>query len=75
LGCHKSSKLLDQYRSAGSAQLTSVDVLARSDGPLGTLLSWPTELKTRLQPEKGWRAVRQALKWPLKQEYMKETPW
>jgi hypothetical protein len=66
-------KLLEKDRSTGSVQLTSVDALTRSDGPLETCRRRLTELKTKLEPEKGWRAVRKALTWPLKQDYMKET--
>jgi ankyrin repeat domain-containing protein 50 len=64
-------KLLEKDRSTGSAQLASVNTLTRSDGPLEICQRRLAELKTKLQPQNGWRAVRKALTWPLKQDYVR----
>jgi hypothetical protein len=66
-------KLIEKDRSTGSTQLTSVNTLIGSDGPLETCRKSLTELKSKLQPENGWRAVRKALTWPLKQDYIRQT--
>jgi hypothetical protein len=50
-----------------------VDILTGSDGLLETCRKKLTELQTELQPENGWRAVRKALTWPLKQDDLKNT--
>jgi hypothetical protein len=66
-------KLIEKDRSTGSTQLTSVNTLIGSDGPLETCRKSLTELKSKLRPENGWRAVRKALTWPLKQDYIRQT--
>jgi hypothetical protein len=50
-----------------------VDTLTGSDGPLEICRKRLTELKAKLQPENGWRAVRKALAWPLKQDDLRNT--
>ena len=66
-------QLIEKERTSGLITLLSLETLARSDGPLENCRKILAELNLKLQPEKGWRAVRKALTWPLAQEYMNES--
>jgi hypothetical protein len=43
------------------------------NGPLETCQKTLESLNAKLQPENGWRAVKQSLMWPLKKDYIKST--
>lgn len=53
------------------SQLPTLSQLMGPDGELQRLEANLTTLKGKIEPEKGWRAVRQALVWPLKEKEVK----
>ena len=66
-------QLIEQERSAKTAQLSSVEALLKPDGPLDSCQKTLQHLYTKLQPEHGWRGVKQSLVWPLKKDYVRST--
>lgn len=65
-------QIIEQDRKTNGVRLASLEGLAKSDGPLELCQKILESLNAKLQPEKGWRAVRQSLMWPLKQDYIKK---
>ncbi|TAQ86423.1 hypothetical protein B7494_g5250 [Chlorociboria aeruginascens] len=66
-------KLVEKSELDDSQKLSVFELLIKPDGPLETCHLELQRLKTRLEPESGWRAVRKALVWPLKEGEMKKT--
>jgi len=67
-------KLVESSASSeSSARLSTFELLVKADGPLLTCQSELERLKKQLEPEKGWRAVRRTLVWPLKEAEMKRA--
>lgn len=59
--------------TTSTTRLTSLKGLVSSGGSLESCQKTLERLKAKLQPENGWRAVKQSLTWPLKQDYIKQT--
>ena len=66
-------QMIEKERSAKTAQLSSVEGLVKPDGPLESCQKTLHHLNAKLQPEHGWRGVKQSLVWPLKKDYIKKT--
>jgi hypothetical protein len=66
-------QLIEREGYAKVSRLPSLEDLVRPDGALESCRKTLERLNAKLQPEQGWRAVKQALIWPLKQEYIKST--
>lgn len=64
---------IERERNTKVTRLASLEGLAKSDGPLDSCQKTLERLNAKLQPEHGWRAVKQSLMWPLKQDYVKKT--
>ena len=64
---------IEEERSTKVTRLTSLEGLVKPDGPLETCQKTLERLDAKLQPENGWRAVKQSLRWPLNQDYIKKT--
>jgi ankyrin repeat domain-containing protein 50 len=57
----------------GLHRLLALEPLIKPDGLLDRCLDEMTTLKTRLQPESGWKSKRKALMWPLKESDFKKS--
>ena len=66
-------RLVEKSESSNPASLSTFELLAKPDGPLLTCQSELERLKAELEPETGWRAVRQSLVWPLKEGEMRKA--
>ena len=66
-------RLVENSESSDPSRLSTFELLAKSDGPLLTCKTELERLKEKLEPEKGWRAVRQTLVWPLKEGEMRKA--
>ena len=56
----------------GSSRLSTLESLARPDGPLSECEAELTALVKKLEPASGWKAVRKGLVWPLKEGDVKK---
>ncbi|RFU25926.1 hypothetical protein B7463_g10412, partial [Scytalidium lignicola] len=66
-------RVVENAQSGDPTKLLTFELLAKPDGPLITCKIELEQLKAKLEPEKGWRAVRQSLVWPLKEGDMRKT--
>jgi hypothetical protein len=66
-------QMIENERSTKVARLASLEGLVSPNGPLQLCQETLSTLNAKLQPENGWRAVKQSLMWPLKQDYIKNT--
>jgi hypothetical protein len=66
-------RLVENSESSDSSRLSTFELLAKPGGPLLSCKTELERLKAKLEPEKGWRAVRQSLVWPLKEEEMRKA--
>ncbi|TVY84720.1 putative ankyrin repeat protein [Lachnellula suecica] len=67
-------KLVERFEfSTSPARLATFELLVKPDGPLLTCQRELERLKKQLDPGVGWRAVRKALVWPLKEGEMKKA--
>jgi hypothetical protein len=66
-------QVIEKERSTTVTRLASLEGLAKPDGSLESCQKILERLNAKLQPENGWRAVKQSLIWPLKQKYVKST--
>ena len=66
-------QIIERERSTKATRLTSLENLVKPDGPLESCQKTLERLNAKLQPENGWRVVKQSLIWPLKQDYIKRT--
>ena len=66
-------QMIEQERSTKITRLMSLEGLVKPDGPLEACQKTLERLNAKLQPETGWRAVKQSLKWPLNQDDIKKT--
>ena len=63
-------QLIERERSNKTSRLTSLEGLVGPDGPLESCQKTLQTLNRLLQPENGWRAVKQSMVWPLKKDYI-----
>lgn len=66
-------RLVEKSEAGDASDLSTFELLARPGGPLLSCQTELERLKTKLEPEKGWRKVRQSLVWPLKEGEMKKA--
>lgn len=66
-------QMIEKERSTKAARLACLNDLVKPDGPLASCQKTLGRLNTKLQPESGWRAVKQSLIWPLKQDYVRKN--
>jgi hypothetical protein len=66
-------RLVENSESSDPSRLSTFELLAKPDGPLLSCKTELERLKAKLEPEKGWRAVRQSLVWPLKEGEMRKA--
>jgi hypothetical protein len=55
------------------SSLATFELLAKEGGPLMTCKTELERLKSKLEPEKGWRKMRSMLVWPLKEGEVRRT--
>ena len=66
-------EMIENERFTEGTHFASLEDLVKPDGPLGSCQKTLERLNAKLQPENGWRAAKQSLTWPLKQDYVKKT--
>jgi len=66
-------EMIENERSTKGTRFASLERLVKPDGPLESCQKTLERLNAKLQPENGWRATKQSLTWPLKQDYIKKT--
>lgn len=66
-------QMIEQEKSARATRLSSVEGLFKPDGPLESCQETLQRLDAKLQPEDGWRGVKQSLTWPLKKDYIRKA--
>ena len=66
-------RLVEKSEASGTSDLSTFERLAQPGGPLLSCLVELEKLKSKLQPETGWRKRRQSLTWPLKEGEMREA--
>lgn len=67
-------QLIEKEKSTNDlTRLAALKGLTEPDGPLELCQKMLEHLNAKLQPDSGWRAVKQSLMWPLKQEYTQKT--
>jgi hypothetical protein len=66
-------RLAEKSESNDASDLSTFELLARPGGPLLSCQTELERLKSKLEPEKGWRKVRQSLVWPLQEGEMRRT--
>ncbi|KAI9704034.1 MAG: hypothetical protein M1820_005655 [Bogoriella megaspora] len=66
-------QMIEKDKNTKGTRLESLEVLIKPDGPLETCQQTLEKLSAKLQPEKGWRLVKQSLTWPLKADYVKKA--
>ena len=66
-------RLVENSESSDPSRLSTFELLLKPDGPLSTCKTELERLKEKLEPETGWRAVRQSLVWPLKEGDMRKA--
>lgn len=57
-----------ENEGTGSSRLAAVASLSREDGPFEGCMEGLVALQVQLQPKTGWKAIGNALVWPLKEE-------
>ena len=65
--------IIEQEKSTKQTRLASLKDLVQPGGPLESCQKTLEHLNAKLQPENGWRAIKQSLIWPLKKDYIKKT--
>lgn len=60
-------KLAETASINASAHLPALELLNKPDGPLIKCRAKLLALKAKLEPQEGWRAVKKALTWPLRE--------
>jgi hypothetical protein len=60
-------RLVENSQSSEEGQFPTVEKLAQKGGTLDNLRGELERLKEKLQPQEGWRKLRAALVWPLKE--------
>ena len=63
----------EEDESRNDGKLATFQLLLKEEGPLATCKQELVRLKGKLEPEKGWRKVRQNLTWPLKEGEMRRA--
>jgi hypothetical protein len=66
-------QMIESEQSNKEARLASLEGLVKPDGPLQLCRETLESLNAKLQPDNGWRAVKQSLMWPLKKDYINNT--
>jgi len=66
-------QMVETERNTKVTRLASLEGLLKPDGPIESCQKTLERLNAKLQPEKGWRAVKQSLIWPLKKDDIKKT--
>jgi hypothetical protein len=66
-------KLVEKSEPIDSSRLSTFEHLAKPGGLLLTCQAELEKLKKNLEPETGWRAVRQSFAWPLKEGEVQKT--
>lgn len=59
--------------SKDGSRPTAFEALTKEGGPLMTCKTELERLKSKLEPEKGWRKMRSRLVWPLKEGEVRRT--
>lgn len=62
--------LLEDENSESALQKSALGRLAEADGPLGRCEACLNDLAKKLEPKDGWRAVKAAILWPLREPEM-----
>jgi hypothetical protein len=65
--------LLRLIETTQSGELSTVELLAKDGGTLQSCQAELERLKGKLEPEKGWRKLRNSLVWPLKEGEMRRA--
>ena len=66
-------RLVEKPESSDPGRLETFELLAKQDGPLSTCQVELERLKKKLEPERGWRAIKKSLMWPLQEGEMKKA--
>jgi len=66
-------KLAEHESANGSPRLSTLKLLGKPDGPLVKCQAELDDLKKKLEPASGWKAVGNALTWPLKEGDVTKT--
>ena len=66
-------QLIEKDRHTKITRLASLEGLIKAGGPLESCQKTLEHLNAKLRPEKGWRAVKQSLTWPLKKDDIKRA--
>ena len=66
-------RLVEKSESSDASDLSTFELLARPGGPLLTCQTELERLKRKLEPETGWRKMKQSLVWPLKEGEVKKA--
>jgi hypothetical protein len=64
---------LEEGRSSEVARPASLEEVTKSDGLLSQCYEELENLKRVLEPRQGWRAIGQAMKWPLTEKDIEKT--
>jgi hypothetical protein len=65
--------LLRLIETTKAGELLTVELLARDGGTLQSCQAELERLRGKLEPEKGWRKLRNSLVWPLKEGEMRRA--
>jgi len=65
--------LLRLIETTKAGELSTVELLARDGGTLQSCQAELERLRGKLEPEKGWRKLRNSLVWPLKEGEMRRA--
>lgn len=66
-------RIIEKENSLQKTRLASLTYLIKPNGPLESCQKTLEGLDAKLQPESGWRAVRNSLIWPLRKEYVQQS--
>lgn len=66
-------KELREADSGDISQLSTTELLMKTNGPLTDCKAELINLRAKLQPQDGWRALGQLLVWPLKKNEVNKT--
>lgn len=65
--------LLRLIETTKAGELSTVELLAKDGGTLQSCQAELERLRGKLEPEKGWRKLRNSLVWPLKEGEMRRA--
>jgi hypothetical protein len=65
--------ILQLIETTNAGELSTVKLLAKDGGTLQSCQAELERLRAKLEPEKGWRKLRNSLIWPLKEGEMRRA--